>query len=480
MKPKIFIGSSAESVEIAYALQQSLEPQIEVTVWDQGIFEPSGYTLEDLSDKMNEFHFAAFVFSGDDLVKIRNKEQFTPRDNVIFELGLFIGTLGRKKCFIIIPRDNNELRIPTDLIGMTYLLFDSKREDKNILAALGPVSSTIKKTIANLFQSPEINKETVQKSVISSEGELLEGYRQMLQSSIMDIYFIINQRDWIFPLIISLTAARKRGLNINIAYYCSDIEKKSIRLKILNDIGCKIFLKNINDMPSFFGVISNPSSKDYSQLIIQPNSIVDESNVARKYSGSNEHNIIDMAYRSVQEIFEFPVKPAFVPEIVQVTLSDLINKVKNVPFYKNCSISLEKVEIEKVIPLTKFVREFKLNQISTLIEFYKELNINLFEPCAITTENSGVQLLVPPVLEQKDGKLYIAEGHSRLLYCKQNNINEVYALIVKGCTTPLASSPNKWENIKIAKTEAKTHAVYEGRKIELARRIETYTHLVND
>ncbi len=459
--------------------RRMLEPKIEVTVWDQGIFEPSGFILEDLTEKMQNFDFAAFIFSGDDVIKIRDKEKHITRDNVIFELGLFIGKLGRKNNFIVVP-EGSDLRIPSDLLGINYITFNPNRQDGNLNAALGPVKNKIQRSIEKLYQEKAENSDSKQSSIIASEGELYEEYRLILQSAVKNLYIITNQRDWIFPLIISLTAARKRGLNIFIAYYYStQKEKESIRLKLLDEIGCNVVFKSMNEKPSFRGIISNPLSKGYSKLVILPDTDVNESNVAKKYMGASDNVIVDLAFNTVQDIFSETTNK-YLPTIEKVNPDELNKKMKNVPFYRNCTFSLETVEIKDIIPLTKYVREFKLNQISTLVDFYKEINLPLFEPCAIVTKSGSKQLLVPPVLELYDGKLYVAEGHSRSLYCLQNNINSFTALIVKGCSAPLASNPNKWENVKIAYTQAKTHAVYEGRRIELARRIETYTHWIND
>lgn len=49
------------------------------------------------------------------------------RDNVIFELGLFVGHIGKDRCFILIPDNSDELRIPTDLIGMTSVEYETVR-----------------------------------------------------------------------------------------------------------------------------------------------------------------------------------------------------------------------------------------------------------------------------------------------------------------------------------------------------------------
>jgi predicted nucleotide-binding protein len=143
MKPKIFIGSSVEGLSIAYAVQNNLQYDGDVTVWNQGVFELSKTAIESLNDLIENTDFGIFVFSPDDMIKIKDRMQNTVRDNVIFELGLFIGKLSRKRTFIIIP-DKTELRIPTDLIGITPGKFEINREDGNLEAATAPVCHQIR------------------------------------------------------------------------------------------------------------------------------------------------------------------------------------------------------------------------------------------------------------------------------------------------------------------------------------------------
>ncbi|MFD0916845.1 TIR domain-containing protein [Pseudahrensia aquimaris] len=147
MKPKLFIGSSAEQLDIAYAVQENLEHDVEATVWTQGIFELSKTTIESLVDAIEETDFGLFIFAPDDVSMIRSDEMATVRDNVIFELGLFIGRLGRERAFIITPSNSSDLRMPTDLLGITPANYQPDRTDGNLVAALGPACNRVQRSV---------------------------------------------------------------------------------------------------------------------------------------------------------------------------------------------------------------------------------------------------------------------------------------------------------------------------------------------
>src|SRR5574342_679666 len=137
MKPRIFVGSSVEGLNVAYAVRQNLAHDAETTVWDQGIFELSRTTIESLGNILDSIDFGIFVFSPDDAIVLRGKESLSIRDNVLFEIGLFIGKLRRDRVFFIIP-EKTDLHIPTDLLGVIPGKYDPNREDKNFQAATGP------------------------------------------------------------------------------------------------------------------------------------------------------------------------------------------------------------------------------------------------------------------------------------------------------------------------------------------------------
>jgi hypothetical protein len=147
MKPVLFVGSSSDSLEVAYAAQENLEDCTQVIVWTQGLFDLSKTFLESLLDALDETDFGLFLFAPDDLTEIRGHAMSTTRDNVIFELGLFIGRLGRERTFVIMPKDGVDLHVPSDLLGINTATFVRPENPKLLVAALGAACNKVRRAI---------------------------------------------------------------------------------------------------------------------------------------------------------------------------------------------------------------------------------------------------------------------------------------------------------------------------------------------
>ncbi|WP_158291802.1 TIR domain-containing protein [Lampropedia puyangensis] len=179
MKPALFIASSSESLDLASAMQESLEHVAEVTVWSQDVFKLSRYNIESLLEALESSDFGVFMFTPQDVVNIRGVEKLAVRDNVVFELGLFIGKLGRERCFIAIPRGSEEnIHLPSDLLGITPALYESNRQDKNLVAALGPAATKIARQIKNLAKKPSVSDPDSDNTPDLTEGDI----KALLQS----------------------------------------------------------------------------------------------------------------------------------------------------------------------------------------------------------------------------------------------------------------------------------------------------------
>ena len=106
-RPRVFVGSAGESAKVAFAIDRNLETLALVTVWKQA-FSLGKYTLNQIMERLNDSDFGIFVFSTDDVALIRKRKYSVTRDNVIFELGLFIGRLGIERNFIVVPRGKDD------------------------------------------------------------------------------------------------------------------------------------------------------------------------------------------------------------------------------------------------------------------------------------------------------------------------------------------------------------------------------------
>lgn len=179
-KPKLFVASSSHGLPIAYALQNRLEMQAEVTVWDQNVFAPSEFILEGLIQQLDSNDFGAFVFTPDDVLQIKGDEHPVARDNVLFELGLFIGRKGRKRSMIVRPRDAG-LYLPSDLLGLNFAEFDGSRKDGNLEAAVGPVCSKLTQMFEKCGAGPVFPRE-MQLGMNRRAGILSNTQRQILKS----------------------------------------------------------------------------------------------------------------------------------------------------------------------------------------------------------------------------------------------------------------------------------------------------------
>jgi Predicted nucleotide-binding protein containing TIR-like domain len=137
-------------LDLAYAAQEGLEHFVEATVWTQGVFALSKTAMASLMDQLDESDFGLFILAPSDVTAIRETLKQTVRDNVIFELGLFIGRLAAERCFLIVPTGVEDLHLPTGLLGLTPATFDPDRQDGNMVAALGPACNRIRKAVVKL------------------------------------------------------------------------------------------------------------------------------------------------------------------------------------------------------------------------------------------------------------------------------------------------------------------------------------------
>ncbi|HEX5154160.1 MAG TPA: STING domain-containing protein [Parafilimonas sp.] len=141
-RKRIFIGSSSEELQLANTAKQILETEFDVTLWNDRIWDVAAFRinqnfLSDLLKASLKFDFGVLLGTTDDRVIYHETEVLQPRDNILFELGLFIGRLGLSKCAFVIEKD---LKLLSDLQGITLAKFD-KADANSFVDAVSQVKN---------------------------------------------------------------------------------------------------------------------------------------------------------------------------------------------------------------------------------------------------------------------------------------------------------------------------------------------------
>ncbi|MGF7181616.1 nucleotide-binding protein [Tunturiibacter psychrotolerans] len=158
MKLHAFIGSSSENLNVANALRHNLKDVLDCQVWTDDFFKLSHTTIETLTTGIDKFDLGIFVFGKDDAVISRGVDSFGPRDNVIFEHGLFCGRLGSHRALVIRAKDRS-LKWLSDLSGFTPAEFDENLALTNADKAIEDACTQIRSAISQIVPRPGLYRE---------------------------------------------------------------------------------------------------------------------------------------------------------------------------------------------------------------------------------------------------------------------------------------------------------------------------------
>jgi hypothetical protein len=136
MKRKLFIGSSTKAIEIAKDIKQKILAEcsdwLECDIWDEGkIFSQNKSFLDALVQASRKYDYGVLVASSDDIRLTKYWFKIIPRDNVVFEMGLFLGSLGLTRAFLYTESYHN---LPSDYNGITVASYSRK---KNLILGNG-------------------------------------------------------------------------------------------------------------------------------------------------------------------------------------------------------------------------------------------------------------------------------------------------------------------------------------------------------
>jgi len=155
-------------------------------------------TIESLVTSLPDFDFAILVLTSDDITTIRGESQQTPRDNVIFELGLFMGALGRNRTFLLCNRAHR-IALPSDLWGLNLAMYHCLSTD-DLSASLVPAAELIRRAIQSRLDRYEVDFLKAYLSLIRPETPLTNTYSDIIAHNYDRLRVAVKQiehrEDW--------------------------------------------------------------------------------------------------------------------------------------------------------------------------------------------------------------------------------------------------------------------------------------------
>ncbi len=250
-KLSVFIGCSEEALPIAKAIQAELESWCRAQIWTQGQ-TPSATIIENLEANLSKHDAAIVILTPDDVTKKRGYLKASARDNVIFELGLFMGALGRERTFIVLP-ETIDLRLPTDLDGIISATYDP--DHTPLQASIGPACSRVEEALGTAgprarSRSPADFEEILVSLSTNGAVEVDKLLKQMRK--------LTFQRNVI-----------RRNWTIHLDYDVSDRASGIIRESILWDYELCNLLKRPVDVPIKLTMLDDPEQHKLVEMSIQ-------------------------------------------------------------------------------------------------------------------------------------------------------------------------------------------------------------------
>jgi predicted nucleotide-binding protein len=478
-KPKVFAASSSGATKMLKALAKVMEANgLEVHQW----ITPEGwgsYPFPDLLETASKCHYAVCIMWADDeLKKPKPKTGAThvPRDNVVFEAGLFSGVLNKdlwrqpikdeKRVFYWVNNKHEALlHMPTDLSGLNQQRydFDGNIEDPNLIidelatiieGAAQQLSKAIRlnwesatkvrsiqpleKTFLSCFKREWITPlpnhlplEFKAKSVLYDTDDVYDSLVNEAGASNVGVVAVDKDSRWIWDLFPVVLYWRLRAVPVVVIASRSLDSEELKRRQLLIGLGCSIIETDVRDR--FF--VLNPGAGVNTVVFKYENQ---KHCCATRISRHSEGAAVrEVDGHLVRYGYSSPAGAAYTPMIVAASEADVIEKLKspNGPSAytpPDVSMRMEDVAVSSAYSISMSARTYRFRQISLLVQIFKTAGISLFEPAAVVLADGTKSLITPPVVEvNKDGHYVFIEGNTRALHSLCSGVTSIRALVVR-------------------------------------------------
>jgi predicted acylesterase/phospholipase RssA len=361
------------------------------------------------------------------------------------------------------------IKIDSDSVKSTD--FDSLTEEKkNLLIENG------KKAAADFFDH-EIDNLRLEKNISKVSEDIFDMFNRLVSSidkTINEVLITDEKTIWAFSLFPLFFKWVNDNAVIKILLPKNNLEGEGgkYRRDLLTQLGCIIEEKD--ELP-FKGFILNGHSGSSGIAVILNDDNTHHSFYSKTYSGEEDREAIKLFRKEFFSNFTVNINSKQNIKVNKANSDNVIDLLKKVNQYstKDVQIRLEKVEIDKLIFLTKYIKGYKFRSVKFLFDFYDDYKYEHFIPLEITNDNGFSSIITPPVVEKTPDGYIVYEGNARFAYGFRNQFKELLAFVIYNVKdSPPSTGRFKLEDLIITDVEKLGASRYEGFIRENYRNIE--------
>lgn len=331
-------------------------------------------------------------------------------------------------------------------------------------------------------------REELQKvrSTIDFDGicyDLDESYTRIAESLDFDLERVVvadHNTDWVYALFPTLFCWRARGVRVDVLLpQLGDKKDGAYRRALLRALGA-----NVVEIPSSTTVpmratIITPKDKAKIRAIVGVNKSTTQTIDSVLYEGYLHESSISALQTQLDTFFQdtstIGIEP---PKLLAGQQDLLIKRLKSVGQYAKVGIdvSIQTISLDRLVSLTRFVREYKYRQIRHLMHIYSNSNIALFDPAYIALRGQQSSLVTPPVVEASGEHFILVEGSTRATFSRDEGKQELKCIVVRGVEDPLPSAPIPFRQVRVVGRTLPTAERYEQFNYGNFRSIERSMH----
>lgn len=482
-KPTVFIASSVRAKDMLRELKQWLEEDhtIKVKEWMTDTFAASQHPLDELLKASQGCDYAIMVMWPDDKLELAGSNQQIPmtRDNVIFEAGLFTGKHGRECVFYWQNSEDVDLRVPTDLTGLTQVRYIWKSDPNESMGQqICNAARKLRKQIESHWKTSAAGSSTLTSALlacfnrewITRPGKPplhFDPHRELLDRE--DVYdsfvasgssprsgIVIFDRDtrWFWDLFPLVLHWRLNNIPVGIVSpepHDSQNKGKQAadekrRRALLENLGCNVIQAPVEKCAY---IIDPYPGADTKAFVFGHEK---ENYYATCFSRNTDQAEIEKFDTIINAHWPTGFGIAFAPSVNAVSEDEVKAKLLGAhgpAAYKQSGISMamEDVKLDSVFSISLAVRTYRFRQIDLLSAIFRQNNLRPFECAAVKLLDGTFSLITPPVMESHLGQSVFIEGNTRALHSYYSELKTIRALCVTGVTMNPPAKPNPLEDV---------------------------------